>query len=1237
MLELRLLGNFNLMYNGRAVDTLHDSPRLQTLLAYLVLHCDAPQPRRQIAYLFWPESTEKQARTNLRKLLLQLRRALPATDDFLTDTQQTIQWQPNGPFWVDVAEVRELLDKLQNDPENLARLTNLNELYTGELLPNCYDEWVLTLRRHLHEAVTHALGRLVAILEERHAYAEGIRYAQRLLHLDPLGEENYLRLIRLRAFAGDRTGALQTYHDCVATLRAEVDVEPADAIQTLAKQLQAGLPLQGTSTPPPEKFATNAQIAKAETPQAEIRGLPTPTTPCIGRAKELADLVEQLARPYCRLLTLYGPGGMGKTRLALALAEAQQHAYRHGICFVSLASLSTPENIAPAIAGLLGLHLVEGRRPETQLLAHLRDQQILLILDNVEHLLTAEPSTVGGPRAGNRTDEFSPRPGLETHLLIEQLLHAAPALKILITSREPLDLYEEHTYEVQGLSVYASMVAQPIDPTLATIPVPSPKDEEQTQPAGAEALSAAEMLFYHQLARVRPELRFAQLSAADRAAVTAVCRLVEGMPLALELAATQLRTVTLPQLIAGLQQNLDLLKVRWRGAHRRHQSMRAVIDASVQTVGEAEQLYLARLALFQGGFSAASAQAVAGASPDGLDTLLHKSLLRRSGDYAGEPRFDLHTLIRQYAAEALAMLPAEEMQTAARYCRYYADLVRDGMAQWRATAYTPTALVPLAQEIDNLSAVARRLIDHGTIPQRQAFLQELWDLYRVERRLPEIMELLHEAIAVTAETDAAVNTTALAQWHRMLGEAYHILGEFEESRHHFEETLRVLAFPVAGGGIELLTTLQRQGLQQVLQRLGALNLFRRAAAAQGPTPGLLDAIEAYRQLVDISLFSGDLIRLANSALYALNLAERTADPPARALTYSLMCLMTSAVPGIKLGKRYEELALAQLPLVQAPERQIDIAIYLGAYYAGQGNWSSLDAIMRPAIEKSRALHAHRRWGYCQAIWASTFLYRGQFVDGLQAWRTLYEQSLASDSFLFILPAWAAGGMALCNVRLGAWHHAIERAEAGLAHLQGKDDAIGRARCLVAIALARLQREEHQPALNAADHATALLRNTRPTNYAALECYTWAAEVYLALWQWSIKPPTAAAPAGLPPLRDETDQPMTAKQLQAKAYNACKALDKYTHIFPIGRASAALLQGEYARLDGRQADAFVAWQRCIEVASAVGMPYETGCAHRQLGHYLPTADPHRVHHRHRAEAIFATLNLVHDLPRTATGS
>ncbi|MCB0127363.1 MAG: AAA family ATPase, partial [Caldilineaceae bacterium] len=733
MLEIRLLGNFNLTYNGEAVAAFHDSPRLQTLLAYLALHADAPQPRRQIAYLFWPESTETQARTNLRKLLLQLRRALPTAEEFLTITQQTIQWQPDAPLWIDVADVQALLNQLQDDPENLTLLTRLTDLYSGELLPNCYDEWVLTLRRHLHEAVTHALGQLITVLEERRAYDEGIRYAQRLLHLDPLAEESYLRLIRLRAFTGDRTGALRTYHDCVATLREELDVEPTAAIQELAKQLQAGVPLQGMATPPKNQIATSnlptsdidtstqrskTETTAAETPHSEIRGVPTPPTPCIGRAEELERLMEQLAKPDCRLLTLYGPGGMGKTRLALALAEAAQHAFRHGVCFVPLASLSAPENIAPAIAGVLDLPLVEGRRPETQLLAHLRDRQLLLLLDNIEHLLTEEQSATG----------------LDTHQLIEQLLQAAPTLKLVITSREPLDLYEEHTVEIRGLAVdILAVKSLPADPATGS--------GIGVQQAEGETLSAAETLFYHRLARVRPELTFAQLSGAERAAVTEVCRLVEGMPLALELAATQLRTVTPLELVAGLQQNLDMLKVRWRGAHRRHQSMRAVIDASVQTLHNDEQHALARLSIFQGAFSVAAARAVADASADVLETLLHKSLLRRAGSNStGAQRFDLHMLIRQYATEVLATLPAAEEQAAARYCRYYTDLLHDGMAQWRTMTYAPAALIPLAQEIDNLSAVAHRLlhqgalqpgiIEPGVIQQWQAYLQDLWDLYR---------------------------------------------------------------------------------------------------------------------------------------------------------------------------------------------------------------------------------------------------------------------------------------------------------------------------------------------------------------------------------------------------------------------------------------------------------------------------------------------------------------------------
>jgi tetratricopeptide (TPR) repeat protein len=646
----------------------------------------------------------------------------------------------------------------------------------------------------------------------------------------------------------------------------------------------------------------------------------------------------------------------------------------------------------------------------------------------------------------------------------------------------------------------------------------------------------------------------------------------------------------------------------------------------VNTLTHIEQRCLYRLSVFQGNFSYASAQAVAHATSAVIDTLLNKSLLQRAQyeDTTGNPtqeNFGLHPLIRQYAAEMLVSSPAEKEQTEACYYHYYAGFLGNGMAQWREASYAQSKIVPLSREIENIRAAARWLLYHGSAHQRKGYMQHLWDLYRIERRLPEVIELLNEAIQLTRQTIPDVDAAILAQWQRMLGEAYHILGEFEASRRHFEETLSVLNFPRTHGTVELLTTLHRQGIQQVLNRLGGMKLFAQVSAARDVEPGIGEAIEAYRQLVDISLFSGDVIRLVNGALYALNLAERAGTSSEQAVTYSLMCMMMGAVPLAKPGPLYERLTLEKLPMVQEPERQIDIAIYLSAYYAGRGNWSQLDSIVQPAIEKSRQYHLYRRWGYCQAIWASTFGYRGHFAAGLQVWGDLYDRSLSSDSFLFILPAWAAAGMALCAVRSGQWQRGLELAEQGLSHLQGKDDAIGLARTYAAIALAQALLGEVQPALTAADQAIALVENRWPTNYASLECYAWAAEVYLLLWQRSMQQPLAAHHSESR-LLDENGLPVTTKQLKLRTYKAWKALQKYAQVFPIGHPGECLIRGKYAWISGRATEAYAAWRKGIEVATRLEMRYELGCAHLHLAHALHKDAPQRAAHLRSAETILA---------------
>jgi len=337
-LQITLLGSFHLAY-GTAPVADFASARLQALLAYLVLHPQAPQPRQQIAFHFWPVSTESQARTNLRKLLLQLRTMLPAAADFLAIDNATITWRAAAPFTCDVLAVQQLLQQLRTNPLDQAALTALVALYRAELLPNCYDDWIVPLRTQLHQDVMAALDRLVTLLENQRAYEEGIRYAQRLLTLDPLEEKSYQRLMRLRAADGDRAGALRVYQECTQILERELGVGPSPETNALYEQLR-----QAKSTPVTAKAKPHAHAT-----------LP----PLVGRQQEwqtVRGVWQQAVRGQARFVTIAGEAGIGKTRLAEELllwaepqgiAAVRTRAYQaHGaLAYAPIAELLQSEHI----------------------------------------------------------------------------------------------------------------------------------------------------------------------------------------------------------------------------------------------------------------------------------------------------------------------------------------------------------------------------------------------------------------------------------------------------------------------------------------------------------------------------------------------------------------------------------------------------------------------------------------------------------------------------------------------------------------------------------------------------------------------------------------------------------------------------------------------------------------------------------------------------------------------------
>ncbi len=735
MLNIRLLGDFRLHYGGEEVTTIN-SGRLRSLLGNLILRRNTPQSRHRLAFLFWPDSTESQALTNLRNLIHRLRRSLPDADRFLLADGETIQWRPDAPFVLDVADFEDAITQSNRESQvgNLiAARKSLEEavaLYRGELLPGCYDDWIWTERERLRQKFADSLEQLMLILEGAGDYHIAVKYARLMIRHEPLREASYRHLMRLYALSGEKASALRTYQKCAKILQREMSLDPGPATQKLYRIILK-------SRTPEEIRAAARQVPVTHIFDSQRHNLPFQPTPFVGRKKEKDEVLDRIRDPSCRILTLVGPGGIGKTRLAVQAAKEMLDVYSGGVFFVPLASVDSVEFIVPTIADAIGLGLYTYGDPKQQILNYLREKHLLLVLDSFEHLIKG---------AG----------------LLAEIIAAAPRVQLLITSRERLNLQGEWVYEVGGLDY--------------------PLGEKYGQ---IQRYSAVQ-LFLQSARRLYPGF---SLSETEKPFVARICQLVEGMPLGIEMASAWVPVLDCREIAREIEENLDFLEMPLQDVPERHRSMRAVFQHSWNLLTDEERLAFRRMSVFRGSFCRDAAGAVANASLPVLSSLVGKSLLYRTPS----GRYEIHQLLRQCGEEKLEKDSREGDQTHERHSRYYAEFLQVRADQLKG-AGQEEALEEIEEEIGNIRAAWEWAVEHKDLVKIGEMLESLWLFYEMKGRSAEGEETFGMAAAElrSAERKTGSEGATLGQVLARQGWFRFRLSLFSTARELLQESIAIL-------------------------------------------------------------------------------------------------------------------------------------------------------------------------------------------------------------------------------------------------------------------------------------------------------------------------------------------------------------------------------------------------------------------------------------------------------------
>ena len=756
-LSIQLLGPFQAALDGKPV-TDFESNRVRALLAYLVVEADRPHRRERLAGLLWPDWPERSALTNLRNALSNLRKTIgdrKAAVPVLLVDRENIQFNSASDCSVDIHTFKALL--VPDQP--IASLEEGVGLYRGPFLEGFgledssqFEEWSEVIREQLQRQCLTAQGQLTEQYEARGDLDKARASAWKQIDLAPWSEEAHRHLMRLLALSGQRGAALAQYEACRRTLEQELGVAPSPDTVALYESIRDGKYEERNSTPPPG-------IPSPSAPRTST--MPVWLTPFVDCEEILAEIRARLRDPACRLLTLVGPGGSGKTRLAVEAVSSLTAEFPQGVCFVSLVALSSAENIVPAMADALGFTFREQEEPQTQLLHYLRKKSMLLVMDNFEHLLN-DPET-------------ERQASVE---IVTRLLETAPGIKVLVTSRVSLNVQGEYL-----------------------LPVPGMGYPEQSLAHAADALEySAVQLFVQEARRVRPGF---EPNEDDLTHVIQICRLVQGMPLGILLAAAWMRILSPAEIATQLAAHkLDFLEVEWPNLPERQRSMRVVFDYSWRLLSERERQVLMALSVFRGGFTFAAAQQVgmvedSAATLHDLMSLVNSSMLQRTAS----GRYIIHELLRQYAEERLLKSPAGGQPVYDHHASYYTAELR----RWVIELEGPRQQETLAEfdvENDNVRAAWSWAVKHDQVNRLADGMKGVGAFWDWRARYKEGEKAFRTMADKLAVKDLAQPAEQLKVWASALAWQARFnqrLGCIDIARRGAQQSLALLGEPTLSG------------------------------------------------------------------------------------------------------------------------------------------------------------------------------------------------------------------------------------------------------------------------------------------------------------------------------------------------------------------------------------------------------------------------------------------------------